>query len=214
MDQVIVATFSNGVELPLTADGLAEAVRILPDQQLGWFLEMIVIHDALERKGATAADVPPGAWTIFRNWYLDFEASSTDDVVIVSCLRAIARGEYDKAGRMYREAMWNGANQIVNEKYAKTGIQRHLQLVDFGKKGEKASKKQGEENKLEVLKFAIKILENRNLLISKHELAEKICKKLSENSIELQNSTIRRHLDALIKSGDLPTAKIKKRAER
>lgn len=209
MEEFVDVTFPNGAKIPLSEEGIVRAVRELPDRYLGYFFELISMENVVREKGRTVADIPPGAWSIFRNWYANFEVRNANDTVTISCLRAISNGDYVTAGRLFRNHMISGAEAIVNAKYAPIGIRHTRNMRDLGKRGKKASSQEGDDNRHQVYEAAIPILEKLTGSISVKGLARLVCRKTT-----LAESTVRRHINTLMRLGDLPTERIQRPRRR
>jgi len=119
------------------------------------------------------------------------EARHADTAALEKSLHKAAEGDFETAGRLFREYMNNGA---VAKKFIPIGMKRSAQAKKFGKAGAEKNKAEGKENRVAVLEAAKEILAQRTKRPTNREMAALIEKKTG-----IPANTARGHLTKLRK---------------
>jgi hypothetical protein len=120
------------------------------------------------------------------------EAKHAEGAALEKALRLAAGGELTKAGTLFREIMHGGAYQVRLNQLAEVGFRRVNQSAEWGRKGSKANKIKGDQNRDIVLAAAKAIIAERTRKPTGRELA-----KLVEMRSGINANTVRAHLRKL-----------------
>lgn len=178
--------------------GKSDAEPGWPDETLGRFLLGVRVIAEADRYGIHPQEIPEELATDWVKGIADQEADNVADIPLEKALRAAANGEFAKAGRIFRAFMWDGAQRMVDKKFAVVGVKRTRQASEFGRRGSAENKAEGEANRQSVLVAAKEILAERVRKPSDRDLA-----RLIEEKIDMPSNTVRGHLTKLRKEKKL-----------
>jgi hypothetical protein len=168
-----------------------------PDKKLGAYLLHIWAAECAEFEGAPFEHFleHQAAWTErARLAALRKEIKTTANVAIEKALHKAASGEFEAAGRLYRDYLLQGA---MAYKFIPLGIAKAKQSDEFLKSGSDQSRAVGDANRAAVLAAARAVIDSREKgkrpLPSQRELAALVCKRLDGR---LSVEAVRGHLKA------------------
>jgi hypothetical protein len=140
--------------LPFPADALEHSDYELGGLLLAWWV-MAESHNA----GLPTDNIPEEFAERVRQRVLTLETQTAKDAPVEKALHKAAGGDFNAAGKILREHLKRGADQIIAEKYVPIGMTKVVRDKLYGRLGADHKRQEGEENRRSVEDAARRILE-------------------------------------------------------
>lgn len=127
----------------------------MSDYDLGGYLLGYFIATQADDLGIAIDHISEEFSERVRQHVLTLESETAKDAAVEKALHKAASGNFEKAGKLFREYLIAGA---VAVKFIPIGIKKSMQASEFGRKGARQKKEEGEANSLAVLNAANEIL--------------------------------------------------------
>jgi len=162
----------------------------LPNDELGALLLGYFIAAQAYDLGIPPDQIPEEFAEQVRQRVLTLETALAGNAALEKALHKAAGGDFETAGRLFREHMLSGATAL---KFIPIGIKKSAQAKSFGNTGTKKKKEQGAETEKTVLDAAKEILASRDTPPS----SDRQFAQLIEPITGIPANTVRTHLRRL-----------------
>ena len=163
------------------------------DDELGMTLVAIAIRNVAHSLGLEDEDINEEFGKKVIENLLNAEAETASLAAVEKAFHKAAMGDVETAGKLIREYLYTGAEQIKLREFAVIGVRKSRQAKDFVEGGATESRQKGRNNERLVIDAAKKIVQSRTS--SRKPTVRELAPDIAI-ATGLAERTIRRHLSA------------------